>query len=61
MKYFDIETGETLTREQLEEERREKIESGEIDDCTTEQYINNCLTRNNGTLDIIYEKGDFVK
>ena len=54
-KYYDIEQEQIVTREQLFVEYKELIESGNIETVTFEQYINNCLTRNNGTLEIIKE------
>ena len=53
--YIDIESGETVTRKQLEKEYRIRIASGEIEptEQNIEQYIENSLTRNNGTLEII--------
>lgn len=51
--WLDIETGELVTEAQL---RREFIElqedaDSEYGEVTFEQYINNCLTINNGTLE----------
>ena len=53
--YIDIESGETVTHEQLEKEYQIRIASGEIEptEQNIEQYIENSLTRNNGTLEII--------
>lgn len=54
--YLDIESGETVTREQLEKEYQTRIAAGEIEptEQDLDQYIENCLTRNNGTLEIIH-------
>lgn len=54
--YYDIETQEYITFEQLEKEYKEKIQTGEIEiteQTNVNQYINNCLTRNNGTLEVV--------
>lgn len=54
MKLFkDIETGEYITESDLIEEFGKKIleTPQEYEHITFEQYVNNCLTRNNGTLE----------
>lgn len=54
MKLFkDVETGEYITESDLIEEFRKKIleTPQEYEHITFEQYVNNCLTRNNGTLE----------
>ena len=54
MKLFkDIETGEYITESDLIEEFGKKIleTPQEYEHITFEQYMNNCLTRNNGTLE----------
>lgn len=54
MKMFkDIETGEYITESDLLEEFSKKIleTPQEYKHITFEQYVNNCLTRNNGTLE----------
>jgi len=51
--YKDIESNETVTREQLYSEYRTAVESGNIDE--QEQsfswYLTNCLTAYGGTLE----------
>lgn len=49
----DIESGEIVTREQLYAEYMEALASGIVDPMTFNEYINNSLTRNNGTLETI--------
>lgn len=54
MKLFkDVETGEYITESDLLEEFGKKIleTPQEYEHITFEQYMNNCLTRNNGTLE----------
>jgi hypothetical protein len=53
MRYFyDVETMQTISESELARELEElKKEDFEHDDVTLEEYINNCLTRNNGTLE----------
>lgn len=54
MIFKDIESGETITLEQLEKEYYMlKLEDPESYDYSFDEYINNCLTRNNGTLEIM--------
>ena len=51
-KFFDINTEEIVTEDDLARELEElKKEDHEHDDVTIEDYINNCLTINNGTLE----------
>ena len=53
-KFYDIETKEIVTEDDLARELEELKQSGfEHDDITLAQYINNCLTINNGTLEEI--------
>lgn len=52
--FRDIESGEKITLEQLEKEfYLLKLEDPETYDYSFDGYINNCLTRNNGTLEIM--------
>lgn len=52
--YIDIETNETITTEQLFKEYTEnKQNAPEEYNYSFAEYINNCLTRNNGTLEKI--------
>lgn len=50
--YRDVETGETVTREQLEAEYIDAVKAGSIDavEQTIDQYIHNCLAAFGGTL-----------
>ena len=54
-KFFDIETREVITEEILAETLVELKECNPSDygNITLAQYINNCLTINNGTLEEI--------
>lgn len=51
--YKDVETGETITREQLFNEYRERVADGTIDEQeqTFIDYLFNSLVRNGGTLE----------
>lgn len=51
-KFFDIETKEIMTEEVLAEtlEELKECDHDTYGDITLAQYINNCLTINNGTL-----------
>lgn len=53
--FFDIETREIITEEVLAEtlEELKECEPSEYGDITLDQYISNCLTINNGTLEEI--------
>lgn len=55
-KYHDIESGEIITMSELEKEYQMLVKNGTIEkeEQNFYQYIENCLTRNNGTLEIIY-------
>ena len=52
-KYFDIETREIITEEVLAEtlEELKECDPNTYGNITLAQYINNCLTINNGTLE----------
>lgn len=52
-KFFDIETREIITEEVLAEtlEALKECDPNTYRDITLGQYINNCLTINNGTLE----------
>ena len=54
-KFFDIETREIITEEVLAEtlEALKECDPETYGDITLGQYINNCLTINNGTLEEI--------
>lgn len=52
-KYRDIETGETVTLEELKQEYLMLADT--VEEQTFDEYLENCLTRNNGTLEIIYK------
>lgn len=52
-KFFDIETREIITEEVLAETLELLKEDDDYKDITLGQYINNCLTINNGTLEEI--------
>ena len=52
--FRDIESGEKITLEQLEKEYyMMKLLDPENYDYDFDGYVNNCLTRNNGTLEIM--------
>lgn len=53
-KYHDIESDDILTLDELKQEYHMLVNNGIIVDQTFDEYLNNCLTRNNGTLEIIY-------
>lgn len=50
--YRDIETGKTVTREQLSQEYQNAVKAGSIDETekTFNQYVRNCLVCFGGTL-----------
>ena len=52
MKFYDIESGETLSEEELEREYKQLYENGETETPTFSDYLKNCLSKN-GTLEII--------
>ena len=49
--FLDIETGEIITEQLLAETLDLLKEDPDYKDITLNQYINNCLTINNGTLE----------
>ena len=53
-KYHDIESDTIVTLDELKQEYQLLVNNGTIEDQTFDEYLNNCLTRNNGTLEIIY-------
>ena len=54
MKYYDIESGEVITREQLFKEYKHNREIMPDEyNYSFDEYVNNCMTANNGTLEII--------
>ena len=55
--YHDIENNEIVTREQLMLEYADKVQDGEInaEEMNLYEYIENCQTRHNGTLESIDE------
>lgn len=52
MKYFDIESGEVLSEEDLKREYKWLYENGETETPTFSGYLRNCLSKN-GTLEKI--------
>ncbi len=54
-KFYDVDRDETITIEQLEKEYNEIKAIGGTDSETFDEYIINCLTYNNGTLEEIKE------
>ena len=53
-RFYDINTEEIVTEDDLARELAAlKLEDHEHYDVTLEDYINNCLTHNNGTLEEI--------
>lgn len=53
LSFRDIETGETITTEQLYSEYLQNMKSGEYEAVTFSEYVYNCLTANNGTLEVL--------
>lgn len=51
--YHDTESGEILTADDLYTEYLEAFKRGEVNGVTFKQHVNNCLTRNGGTLERI--------
>lgn len=51
--FFDIESRETITESQLYSEYIENMKSGNYANVTFAEYVNNCLTINNGALEAI--------
>ena len=49
--YYDIETEEYITESDLFEEYEGYLDSPESENISFAQFINNCLTINNGTLE----------
>lgn len=49
--YYDIEREEYLTEKDLRNEYEDYLEEQDNDRITFEQFVNNCLTTNNGTLE----------
>ena len=52
-RFRDIETGETITTEQLYNEYLDALQDGEHDGILFSEYVWNCLAINNGTLEAI--------
>lgn len=52
MKYYDFESGEILSREDLKKEYELLYKNGETETPTFSGYLRNCLSKN-GTLEII--------
>jgi len=48
--YKDIETGEIVSREELEQEYESLKATGDTEAVSAGAYISNCMTWNNGTL-----------
>ena len=59
--YRDIETREILTGEMLKGEFETRKADGTTDAETVGEYIESCLTRNNGTLDPVFTCREFVE
>ena len=51
--YHDIESNENVTTEQLYKEYLYNVKNGYTEKCTFSEYVYNCLTINNGTLEEI--------
>ena len=51
--FLDVETGDIITEQVLAETLDQLKEDPEYKDVTLAQYINNCLTINNGKLEEI--------
>ena len=52
-RFIDTETDDIFTIEELEQEYNELKASGDTESETFEQYLSNCMTYNNGTLEEI--------
>ena len=52
-KFLDIERDEVITLEELRAEFEDLKASGDTESETFEQYLTNCMTKNNGTLEEI--------
>ena len=51
--FFDIESGELVTSAQLFHEWQMNVANGNTEPCTFPEYIQNCMTSHNGTLEEI--------
>lgn len=60
-KFYDVDRDEVITIEQLEKEYNEIKAIGGTDSETFDEYIVNCQTRNNGTLEEIREGDEFME
>ena len=54
--FYDIERDIYITNAELEKEFHELRRNGETDAETFSQYVNNCLTIHNGTLEKVWCK-----
>jgi len=52
-RFYCIETGEYITQEQLEKEYQEFRQEGTATEENFSEYLNNCMTENNGSLDTL--------
>lgn len=53
LSFLDIETNEIITTERLYEEYKENMQSGNYELVSFSEYVYNCLTANNGTLEVL--------
>lgn len=52
-KFYDTENDEEITLEELQQEYEQLKANGDTESETFEQYLSNCMTYNNGTLEEI--------
>ena len=52
-KFYDTENDEEITLKELQQEYENLKASGDTESETFEQYLSNCMTYNNGTLEEI--------
>ena len=58
-KFYDVDRDEVITIEQLEKEYNEVKAVGDTDSKTFDEYVVNCQTYNNGTLEEIKEVNNY--
>ena len=56
-KFYDTEHDKEITLEELQAEFEDLKASGDTESETFEQYLSNCMTYNNGTLEEIQKGG----
>ena len=63
-KYYNVDQDEVITEDELRESYKELKRSGDLDPAiydTFEYYLEACMTRNNGSLDLIAPDGDIER